>query len=442
MPHGVVEDANSRLHHMYKGVPARFEARPAGDTTATDLQQPTRGDENSGGRSRSRSELVVAIPPGNGTTDGVRVLTLGDFVVEYQHALGHGWTDRGETLPFPLVPLCHWLLTGPEQVERNDRADVLGHGAVLPSRKTPSSHCPVVAPGGRALGFLPSLAPGEVDGESVERQSLPLKLWDWRVRDENERGRGAPLAGRMYVEAVLDVKKDDWGVSANRGILLPPQRLGAYLQRLYGPKGAKNWDKRRFPTLKRAFAVLETTETRVFWQDPKTGMRGHRRIVVPVDIPWDGKLDEWVRFAVFLPPLRKHEGPLIDRPALQDSGRRSAPAWRLVLMLSAYWYHPGALRVGLAGGTKWAQVKAWGRYEVITDQQLVAMAFPQESTGISNSGYRSRMKRTNGALEYLVRLGFAEVREEGRGKRRIRPGPTWLGWHGKPPESESQEESE
>ena len=438
MPHDVVEDAHSRLHHMYKGLAARFEVRRVGNTMATDLPQPTRGGEDSGGQSRSRCKLVVAIPPGNGATVGVRVLSLGDFVVEYQDALRQGWENREEALPFPLAPLCHWLLTGPEQVESNDRADVLGHGAVLPSRKTASDHL-VVVPPNQPFGYLPQLAPGEVDGESVERHSLPLELWDWRVRDENERGRGAPLAGRMFVEAVLDVHRDAWSVSAHRGVLLPPQRLGNYLVRLYGPDGAKNWDKRRLPTLRRAFAVLEATETRVFWRDPQTGARGHRRIVIPVDIPWDGGLDEFVRFAVFLPPLQKLAGPLIDRPALQVSGRKSAPAWRLVLMLSAHWYHPGALRIRLARGTKWTQVKTWDRYDVITDQQLVVMAFPQDASGISNSTLRSRKRRAKAALAYLATpppdgLGFAEVLDEGRGKRRIRPGPNWVGWRGHPPE--------
>ncbi len=438
MPHGVTEQAQSRLDVLYhgKGV-ARFAVQLARD------------DPNHGSSSelRSRRELLIAvIPPGNGTPDGSRVLSLWDFVREYQDALREAWENERELPAFPLAPLCKWLVLGAQEVKRNGRPDPLCHGAIVLTRRASAQHLEEASVASHSIDqahvYLPRLAPGQVDGEYVENYSLPLKLLDWTAAEPGRSTRGAPLHGRMFSEAILDVRKEHWDLSATEGILLPPQPLGEYLRRFYTLNSVKRWDKSRVGPLLRAFAVLEDMETRIPWEDPETGDGGARRVVVPVDIPRTGSLRDYVRFMVCLPPLKTLKGSLVDRSILQIAGRKSAPAWRLVLMLSAFWNWPGPLRAPIPGGTGWAQRKKWEQYDVLTERQLVAMAFPQEPAGISNSGYRSRVQRTKEALEYLVRLGFAEVLEERRGKRRIRPGPEWVGWRGNPPKSESEEESE
>lgn len=206
----------------------------------------------------------------------------------------------------------------------------------------------------------------------------------------------------------------------NGAVLLPPERLGDYLRWLY-PDGAKNWRRKKdLGALLEAFEALESPEARIHWEGPD-GTGGARRVVIPRDIPRNGRLDDWVQFAVDLPPS-SDRGPLIDRPALIRAGVASAARYRLILGLSFWWYDPGRLQKPVANGGPWGLPRNGQQYPEVSDELLVAMTFPTgDATGAT---YRQRLHRAKESLDGLVAEGFAAVAS----KRRVYPGSKWAGW--------------
>ena len=334
----------------------------------------------------------------------------------------------------PFAPLVKAWQNRPIELERrNERDDALFPESML-SPKTVRKGMAVPPPVVQQRGsWLPNLALGEVHRDVGPPPFLPSGLWDLAEGGRTACSmRGAPLAARIFVNVVLDVERERWDQAALRGVNLPGQRLGDFLRRLYpaNEAGKIHWDKRRLPHLLEAFELLERPLTRVAWFDPETGDGGTRRVVVPLDVPRRGKMNDWVRFAVYLPPGSK-EGPLIDRIALKLAGAKTAAGWRLLLSLAADWRRPGKCRRPLRRGKHWVQRKTWDAYDVVMDSTLVAMAFPSTDQNLSPSGRRSRVSRAKKALAYLEEIGYAEVRQDGIG-RRIRPGRSWVGWTNSP----------
>ena len=322
----------------------------------------------------------------------------------------------------------------PVEIEANDRDDPLLPGLILPRRTwrgrngKPKALFALEQRSAAAKGFLPDMAPGEVDGEAPPATSLPLELWDLAEGGSMRRGRGAPLAGRVFVDTVLDVGVERWDQSAARGVTLPPERFPDFLQRLF-PDTWQSWDRRRFGALLEAMERVDSARIGydMIGPDGKPGGAA-RKVVAVVDKPRTGKRDDWVRFAVHLPPtVKAADAVLLDRPALRRAGTDSAPAWRLVLSLSADWNRPGKARRPVGRGRHWLQRRGWDAYEPLTDAQLVAMAFPRGGEVLSRSGFRSRLQRARKALAYLADCGFCEVKRDGKAWR-VRSGPKWVGW--------------
>lgn len=207
--------------------------------------------------------------------------------------------------------------------------------------------------------------------------------------------------------------------------MLPAMRLRNMLPWLYG-EGAKRYRlSRHWPRLHAAFRALENDEARIPWVDPNTGCGSARRVVTPVDIPRKGRLDDWVRFSVHLPP-GSEKGPLVDRPALRKAGVISAPAYRMALSLSFLWHDPGHLRVPYGRGKRlWGQTRQEERYPPIRDEDLVWMAYPAgHNIDITAGTRRKRLYAARRALKFLEAIGFAK-RTPGGG---IMPGDSWSGW--------------
>ena len=179
--------------------------------------------------------------------------------------------------------------------------------------------------------YYPGFAPGEPESGPIT-PALPLALYDLGAgAGEGESiPAGGPLALRMFVEACLSVpviERDN-----GKPVLLPAERLGDYLKRLY-PDGSKNWRAQRyFPRLYEAFEALVSPQARIPWQN-KQGEGAARLVVILWISPRSGKLDDWVRFQVNLPP-GSERGPLVDRPTLIRAGAQSATRYRLALSLS------------------------------------------------------------------------------------------------------------
>ena len=340
------------------------------------------------------------------------------------------WLEHKPIAPFPWGPLVRWYIeTQPVDVQANTRPDPILPAPLIMANKN-HRQAQLFAPAHRLVqrtdgqAYLPGMAPGQADGE-IEQPCLPLALYDLgRQNARGQRGRGAPLALRMFIEVVLNVPLAARGLSQKTGVRLPAMRLREMVGWLYG-KSIRNYrPHKHWPRLLRALEALQSTEARIAWQDPATGHGATRQVVVPVDIPRNGRLDDWVQFTVHLPP-GSGKGPIIDRPALQEAGLISAPAYRLALGLSFLWHDPGRLRIPTGKGRtrQWRQAQDNARYTHVTDAMLIALTFP---VGGSTTEWtaRKRLERAREALRFLDRIGFCEQTPTGC----IKPGPKWAGW--------------
>ena len=323
---------------------------------------------------------------------------------------------------FPLTPIVRSWQQKPQIAQAESRRDpIFPAPAIMVKREdararlfSPSAHLRPTRGGG--MQYLPGFAPGEEHGGPVT-PVLPLHLYDLGAGANDRPQRTAPLALRIFVESCLSVpltKRD-----GQRPVLLPPERLGEYLNRLY-PGGPEDWrPSRHLPRLMAAFEALLSPQARIPWQDLETGEGAARLVVVPVDIPREGRLDDWVRFQVFLPP-GSERGPLIDRPVLIRAGAESAVKYRLALSLSFWWHNPGRLQFPVGRGGPWRLPRDGSRYPEVTDVELVSMAFPIGG----RTQFRRQLYNATQALKELVAEGFAAVAPT----RRIYPGKHWVGW--------------
>lgn len=340
------------------------------------------------------------------------------------------WAKR-EAIPksqrpgWPLGPIVAAWQKKPQPIQAEDRKDPIFPASLVmvknEHRQGRLFSMPAhTRPTGRdGAMYLPGFAPGEPDGGPIT-PALPLALYDLGVGQYDKSHRVSSLALRLFVEPCLSVPLDKRG---HGPVLLPPERFGDFLKRLY-PAGAKNWNHRQLGPLLAAFAALESPQARIPWQDPKTGRGGARRVVIPRDIPRSGRLDDWVQFAVDLPPGGER-GPLVDRPALIKFGATSATQYRLALSLSFHWYDPGRIQYPIAKGGPWRLSRDGRQYPEVSDEELVAMAFPAGG----QTRFRGQLYRAKKALEALIEEGFVLVASQ----RRIYPGGQWAGWGEQPP---------
>ena len=338
------------------------------------------------------------------------------------YAVDHGYWGR-----FPWAPLVRWWYDEvPVDIDAvNDRPDpVMAAPLIMVDQKSRQARLFSAPARLRHLpdgqGYLPGFAPGEEWGPKLP--VLPLALYDLGQHVVERAGRGAPLALRLFIECVLNVPLNCRG--APTGVLLPAMRLKDMLPWLYGEKALQRYRPSTYwPRLHKAFRALESDEARIPFEDPKTGYGGALRIVTPVVIPREGRLNDWVRFSVHLPP-GSDKGPLIDRVAMRKAGVISAPAYRMALSLSFLWYDPGRLRVPY-GKQHWGQTRQEGRYPPIHDEDLAWMAYPAGyDIGITDGTWRKRLYEARKALKFLETIGFAKTIRGGG----IMPGDSWTGW--------------
>ena len=368
---------------------------------------------------REQPQRVRLAALGWGIRDGQAYYALPDLEEIHKH-----WCHSTVKTRHPLVPIVEAWQNRPREVEANNRPDPIFPGPMVIVKASdsradrfyrPAPTGPTANKGGAM--YFPGFAPGEEHGGPIT-PALPVHLYDLGAGTKNKLERAANLAFRMFVEACLSVPQNERKIAG--AVLLPPERFGDYLLRLY-PDGAKNWRRKKdLGPLLEAFEALESPEARIHWEGPD-GTGGARRVVIPRDIPRNGKMDDWVQFAVDLPP-GSDRGPLIDRPALIRAGASSAAQYRLTLGLSFWWYDPGRLQRPVAKGGPWVLPRDRQRYPEVRDELLVAMTFP--TGGITGAAGRQRLHRAKEALDRLVAEGFAAIAS----KRKIYPGPQWVGW--------------
>lgn len=293
-------------------------------------------------------------------------------------------TDAGEKVTWPLAPMVAAWQNPVREVQPNSRT----RGRIIPGRLgmasatdnrvnrllfSPAAHTSpgpdgeqYVMPGfGRSDGFEPSPA-------------LPLALYDLGAGPATIRGKGAPLALRIFVESVLSVPMQEREKGQPVGLSVSLRDFLAWLYPNRVPTPSEYWSR-----LMVAVEALDSLDARIPLYDPNTGRNELRRVVAIGGIPnGPGALDESVRIIVDL-PSGTGNGPQVS-DNLRSWGVRSAPAYRLLLNLAFHWYNPGVTvaPVGQGKAKRWVQVSDPERYPEISDRALTSLAFP--SSAVNN----------------------------------------------------------
>ena len=301
-------------------------------------------------------------------------------IVEVLHSQ---WVALPQPRPaHPLAALIEAWQVRPVDVERNDRAR-----RILPSRLAmagkadgrvgrklfqPAMHVAPKGNGGQQV--LPGFGP---DVSDLETPCLPLALFDLGVgRGAEQRGRGAPLALRLWIEGVLSV-----GLSDRQNIDRPvaiAMTLRQLLAALY-PSREKPPPSRYIPALWAAREALASNAAMVPWEDPETGRRGWRQVVTMTQVP--EREDDEIRLVVDLPP-GVGDGPIVS-PRLGWWGLKRAAHYRALLALAYRWWSPGQTRFPVGRGKRryWLQTQDPARYEKVSDAAAVSLCFPSSTRG-------------------------------------------------------------
>ena len=211
---------------------------------------------------------------------------------------------------------------------------------------------------------LPGLGP---DVQDLPTPVLPLILYDLGVgRGVERRGRGAPLALRVWVEAVLSVSLPDRRHVDGAATLEFP------LKAIY-PNGIPK-QVEYYPRLEAAQEALARREAKIPWENPTTKQQGARHIVLINDIV-TGR-NPHLRVIVDLPP-GAITGPTVS-PRLAHWGVTAAPHYRALLGLAYRWWEPGRTHypVGSGHNRYWIETQDPKRYSKVTDAEVVALVNP------------------------------------------------------------------
>ena len=342
----------------------------------------------------------------------------------FYDALPDQW--KGEHPVEPLIQAWQALLDR-EKIRRVE-VDHRTKGRVLPGKLamvdqgynragqtwSPAAH--LQGPSQAALfdsgGAMPvparQVLPGFGDRSPGRTPALFLQLWDLGAASVNPGGgQGAPLALRLFVEAILAVPKYMRG--GRSSYFIPLRQLQKRLYPNRPPSPRIFWDR-----LTRAIDFLQSLEARMPYRDPSTGEYRLLQIVSFPDLP-DGPDDfnQEVEIGIRLPP-NSHGGPQIS-DNLGWWGVNSAPAYRASLNLAYYWHMPGRRKYQAED------------YEPLTDDDLIELCYP---AGISAKQRRKKLqeaKKTLGLLADAGELAIVPYGTSGRERRILPVQPTAAG---------------
>ena len=313
---------------------------------------------------------------------------LGEYHAPGGHVLAEA---RKARKPHALAPLVRAWLERPLQVEPNTRPD-----RILPARLA------MVKPSDRRAGrlFTPAahFAP---DGQHVlpgfERDitgpALPLALYDLGAGPGVSRGKGAPVALRLFVTAILHVPMEQRDQTVVFELSLRD------LQDQIWP-GRTLSRARALRAIVQGGEVLDSMAARMPWHG------GLYRVVDILAVPTTPDVDHPVKVRVQLPP-GSGQGPLVT-PTLADWGVRDAAAYRGLLNLAYRWHDPGVTRHPVGGGQHWIQSQDPERYPDYFDDDLVEIFYPTTS----RKGRRFVVRDARGKKQLLADAG--ELRIFGR----------------------------
>ena len=354
----------------------------------------------------NRLAVLWDLQPGSVTVTG---WAYGGFTTwrngtEYHAPAGNILSDA-KTLrrPNPLAPLLKAWANRPRPAVPNLRRDRMlpaklamiapthPRGERLQKLFSPAAHR-------RDNLVLPGFEAPDIGGPA-----LPLALYG--LGDDSPQrggGAGAPLALRLFVEAVLAAPYVQRDAGEPVALDIPLRDL---LNNLY-PAGRKPRPNEYWPRLMRAIEALDSMDARVPWVDLVTGRGGLRRVVAVGDIPrGPGALDDNVRVVVDLPP-GSGPGPKAP-PTLGWWGAKSATAYNTLLNMSYRWFNPGVTRHPTGRG-HWLQSQNPERYPALSDADVVAITRPLSA----RSARRNLVTEGWRTLRRLADAG--ELRIEGR----------------------------
>ena len=342
------------------------------------------------------------------------------------------------------VPTCwdgrdHPVLPAPLATVRHVRP-VSGDQAHLPFDWDALGAVAIDDPDDQA--WLPGLEPSS----SPLVPALPLVLWDGSGGLSMAQGRGAPLALRLWIEALLAVPSGDRHWHATRVTCT----LRDLLAGLW-PNGSYRRGK-DLPKLMSGLRLVD--QARIPWENGRYLWRA----VSLTSVPASPALDDRIVFDVSLPP-GSGQGPLIHRPTLRRYGVESAPAYRAYLSLCWYWDRYGTVNGSMIGATR-PEVRrdragyvldargkvvtehgqptrrathlkavhtgkrepnpAATQYPVLSPTDLVRMCYPDVAK--SASGRSMQAQRAHETLEAMERDGVVTLvaAEDASGKRGVR----------------------
>ena len=302
------------------------------------------------------------------------------------------WRSRSKPEKHPLAALVRAWQGLPLKVKANMRPD-----RILPTTLAMVSGKAAERDGRRTGGRLFTLAarPSEdgqlvlpgFDNPEIIGPCLPLALYDLG-EGPGSTSRGAPLALRVWIEAILAVPVS-WRGGPVR-IEMTWRDFMRYLWPRTLPRPAI-----RYMALVKAAMALDSIDARIPWEFDGSG--GLRRVVSMWDIPrTPEKMDDVVSIEVRLPP-GSGKGPVIT-PNLNFYGLDNAPAYRALLNLAYVWHDPGRLRVPASKrANTWTFVKDPARYPPMTDREIIALCYP-------TSNQRNRRVLAQRARKVLERL--------------------------------------
>ena len=242
--------------------------------------------------------------------------------------------------------------------------------------------------------------------------ALPLALYHLgNETPDRGGGHGAPLALRLFVEAVLCVPMD-------RRDGLRPVDMSVTLREL---RDRLYPDSRRSTAqvlreLTHAADALDTRDARIPWEDPATGQGGLRRVVSVQDLPrGETHLDDVLSLVVNLPP-GTGSGPVMPE-TLARWGLRSAPAYNLIINLSYRLFDPGRTRYPVSRRAHWMAKRKPEAYEPISVDEIAADAFPLST----NRNRRDLRRRAVQVLEALHAAREFHIEQVSRTEYRVMP---------------------
>ena len=216
--------------------------------------------------------------------------------------------------------------------------------------------------------------------------ALPLALYDLGAGPASSPGPGAPLALRMFVEAVLSVPMDARERGQPVAMSVSLREFLAWLYPTRTPSPKEYW-----PKFMAAIKALDSWDAHIPLFDPQTQRSELRRVVSVGGIPRGrNALDDSVRIIVDL-PAGSGKGPQVS-DNLRHWGVKSATAYRLLINLAYQWYDPGVTVVPVSKSKHkyWVQSSDPKRYPVITDNELVQLAFLRHRPAIVANCYSAR----------------------------------------------------